>query len=44
MEGGLRPLGAAAPKSCIKLFSDTETGTNFHVIIPSFQEVCLEKT
>lgn len=41
--GGHRPLGAAAPNSCIKLFSDTEIGTNFQVIIPSLQEVCLEK-
>lgn len=43
IERGHRPLGAAALKSCIKLFSDTETGTNFEVITPSFQEGCLEK-
>lgn len=30
--------------SCIKIFSETETGTNFEVIIPSFQEGCLEKS
>jgi len=42
--GSHRPLGAAAPNSGIKRFSDTETGTDFQVIIPSFQEICFEKT